>query len=556
MEERGHPLFWLVFTVCILLVGAGVTTNFIDWRTDNEPIDQSSWDERTYVDEKMGEYLSGLIGGHNSSIVKSEPINSTHFRIINLYDGYTLDVPLNWTLDDKEHEHIIHLRSEGVKLSIFRQGLNLSFERIGNYINYSNANIRDDYGPITHLSDGEKGIGGRKFVTIDYIRDPIETVEGDMNKYRQYHHIVENGSVLSFFLKSAEGRFEGFSNQVESSLATLKVMDVNPSSIDLDVPEEKVDRITLSGSRTSLTINRDEKVMGLWHQVHEDYWSEIEQLEGELGFEFDLFMDYFNFRTPYEQASDFIEKHYEEGHFMLITLQPYTTSHGKDYEGDVVIFDMLNGDWDEYLYGWARGLRDLNEPVFLRFGNEMNGDWAQWCSWFYGLDPDLYIMAWVRVHTIFEEAGADNVIFVWNPHDRTYPDYDWQAQYLYYPGDDMVDWIGLTAYNNGVTRPTEHWRDFEECYSDLYDEYMIRYSDKPFMITEFACNEIGGNKSDWIRVGLNSLFREYPNIWMAVWWNGVDDTWIYDIDSSQASLEAFKEMMAHPAVLKDPVRRD
>ncbi len=270
--------------------------------------------------------------------------------------------------------------------------------------------------------------------------------------------------------------------------------------------------------------------------------------------EFEFFMEYFNFNDVFSKSEPYISDHYDQGHVLLISLQPFTSSHGRDYDGSVVLCDMLNGDYDRYLFDWARGLRDLNEPVLLRFGNEMNGDWAQWCSWFYGLDPDLFIMAWARIHTIFDYVGADNVLFVWNPHDRTYPDYDWQAQYLYYPGDDMVDWIGLTAYNNGVTRPTEFWRDFEECYSSLYDEYMIRYSDKPFMITEFACNEIGGDKSEWINVGLNSLFEDYPNIWISVWWNGVDDTWIYDLDSTRESQNAAKNVLRHPNVMRDAVQ--
>ena len=96
----------------------------------------------------------------------------------------------------------------------------------------------------------------------------------------------------------------------------------------------------------------------------------------------------------------------------------------------------------------------------------MNGDWTEWCSWFYSLDPDLYIMAWSRIYTLFKKVGANNVYFVWNPHDRTYPDYNWNKEHLYYPGDSKVDWIGLTAYNNGVTRPNETWREFEECYSE------------------------------------------------------------------------------------------
>jgi mannan endo-1,4-beta-mannosidase len=124
---------------------------------------------------------------------------------------------------------------------------------------------------------------------------------------------------------------------------------------------------------------------------------------------------------------------------------------------------------------------------------------------------------------------------------------------LYYPGDSKVDWIGLTAYNNGVTRPNEVWREFDEAYYNLYREYMWRYSSKPFLITEYACNEIGGDKARWIEEGMHSLSINYPNIRIAVWWNGIDDTWIYDIDSSEESKEAFRESMKNPYYYRNPV---
>ena len=72
---------------------------------------------------------------------------------------------------------------------------------------------------------------------------------------------------------------------------------------------------------------------------------------------------------------------------------------------------------------------------------------------------------------------------------------------------------------------------------------------------EFACNEIGGDKAEWIKEGLPSLFNDYPNIKMAVWWNGIDETWIYDIDSTEESLSAFRDVLKDPNVIKNPVER-
>jgi hypothetical protein len=342
---------------------------------------------------------------------------------------------------------------------------------------------------------------------------------------------------------------------LRQAIFSFNILEKVNRNIPKIIPERKAHGIELRGERFSLKIPDEKMVYGLYHATHSNYWSEVDDLEKDIDYKFEFFMDYFRFNVQFSEAKEFIHEHYDKGHLMLISLQPTISPFGGDPNGNVVMMDLLNGDYDQYILDWAYGLKELNEPVFLRYGNEMNGDWAQWCAWYYGLDPDLFIMSWVRVHTIFEMVEAENVLFVWNPHDRTYPDYDWQVQYLYYPGDNMVDWIGLTAYNNGVTRPAESWRNFDDCYKDIYIEYRRRYSDKPFMITEFACNEIGGSKAEWIETGLESLCEDYPNIWIAVWWNGVDDTWIYDIDSSDESTQAFKKAMDHPNVVQDPIMR-
>ena len=44
--------------------------------------------------------------------------------------------------------------------------------------------------------------------------------------------------------------------------------------------------------------------------------------------------------------------------------------------------------------------------MLFRFDFEMNGDWFSW-----GMDPNAFKAAWVRVHTIFADAGADNLLW-------------------------------------------------------------------------------------------------------------------------------------------------
>jgi mannan endo-1,4-beta-mannosidase len=506
------------------------------------------------LDEATNEALDRLESTDATYLVRIESLDGGGHLLVNEFDGYRAPIPTGWMLDDGNFEHATILYDDDLKLSVFRQDIDQSYDTVDRYINYSLVNVRQDYGPVHDHSDEEIIVGSYKVRTTTWTRDPLLPVKEDKDHYFLANVITDERSVFTFLLKSGQDAIGAHARSVEEMIEGM-VLTERTGGPEREIPEADVQDILMEGDDLSLTIPRDGMAFGIYYAPDQDYSSELAALEKRADLRFELIMDYFPFREPFSEYRGFIETRYDEGRVMLLTLQPFLEKRADDFKGSVPLLRIVNGEFDQLILEWALGLKDLNEPVFLRFANEMNGDWVEWCSWFYGLDPDIYIYAWARVHAIFQEAGADNVHFVWNPHDRTYPDYDWNCPYLYYPGDDLVDWIGLTAYNNGVTRYNEKWRSFKECYGSLYDEYMERYSSKYFMITEFACNEIGGDKAAWIEDALGSFASDYPNIRMAVWWNGIDETWIYDIDSSESSIEAFRAGISDPYYLKDPVRR-
>ncbi|KAG0146197.1 hypothetical protein CROQUDRAFT_715707 [Cronartium quercuum f. sp. fusiforme G11] len=110
----------------------------------------------------------------------------------------------------------------------------------------------------------------------------------------------------------------------------------------------------------------------------------------------------------------------------------------------------------------------LNRTVFLRFGPEMQGTWNP-----YGFQPTAYITLWKRMYTIIKNLSPTTAI-VWAPNTgQSYP-YNQPTNTLssddlnvldtnkdgkvdnsddpylpYYPGDDVVDWIGISTYYKG-----------------------------------------------------------------------------------------------------------
>ena len=102
---------------------------------------------------------------------------------------------------------------------------------------------------------------------------------------------------------------------------------------------------------------------------------------------------------------------------------------------------------DAYLRAWARDAARSRVPIFLRWASEMNGPWIAWHK-----DPRLYIEKFRLVSEVMRQE-APNVAMVWTPFA--------EPQRLiaqFYPGDDVVDWVGMNIYsvyvNNGdVNRP-------------------------------------------------------------------------------------------------------
>jgi hypothetical protein len=144
------------------------------------------------------------------------------------------------------------------------------------------------------------------------------------------------------------------------------------------------------------------------------------------------------------------------GGLLLLTLEPYG---GLDAVTDEVAADLA-----ARLDGYNR----TGVPVVVRFGAEMNGPWYSW-----GQQPTAYVAAFRRVAAAVH-AGAPGSATMWAPaYGGGYPfengaaaeaaalDTDGDGTVTrvddpygpYWPGDDAVDWVGLSLFHWGDTYP-------------------------------------------------------------------------------------------------------
>lgn len=173
----------------------------------------------------------------------------------------------------------------------------------------------------------------------------------------------------------------------------------------------------------------------------------------------------------------------------------------------VTMQQIAAGASDDYVNRFAASVRSLNLPIALSFGHEMNGDWYPW-----GTKQTAaadFVAAWRHVHDLFAKVGATNVIWIWDPND-IYPVPNIQLQPLY-PGDQYVDWIGVTGYWT-VNGP--------HTYSSLFLPTLLdirKFTAKPFIIAETGVQS-GSNQVSSVNALFNAV-ATHDDILGFVWYD-------------------------------------
>ena len=227
----------------------------------------------------------------------------------------------------------------------------------------------------------------------------------------------------------------------------------------------------------------------------------------------------------------------------IISLELWRWMHGRSRQTSYLPA-INNGDWDDFFRAWGEGAKKEGGRVMLRFGFEMNGDWFTWSG-----DPAAYKKAWQRARRIIrDEAGAKNVEWVWAPNCQSAPNTPENDMHHYYPGDDVVDWVGIDGYNFGEHHDKWHtWQSFENVFDVLLTEFEKRYAGKPIMIAETgSAPGKDGQRVQWIHDAFDYLAKR-PRVQALIWFNldkRRENEPDWRIDVTPESLAAFNATFA------------
>lgn len=97
----------------------------------------------------------------------------------------------------------------------------------------------------------------------------------------------------------------------------------------------------------------------------------------------------------------------------------------------------------------------LQGNAILRIGWEFNGSWYRWRA---KADPVSWVAYYRRIVALLRSVEDQAFKFDWNPSEG----FNEIDAALVYPGDDVVDYIGLDTYNSsytGATTPEARWEE-------------------------------------------------------------------------------------------------
>lgn len=152
----------------------------------------------------------------------------------------------------------------------------------------------------------------------------------------------------------------------------------------------------------------------------------------------------------------------------------------------------------------ANGFAD----AYIRIGWEFNGGWFKWAA---SSSPTKWKAYYRQIVGAMRAVNGANFKFVWNPNigsQQVSPD-------LAYPGDDVVDIVGLDAYNaswvSGYTVAATRWNDIlNQTWGLAQTAAFAKSHGKPVALPEWGT----GSRSDGHGGGDDPLYVTNMGSWL------------------------------------------
>jgi len=267
------------------------------------------------------------------------------------------------------------------------------------------------------------------------------------------------------------------------------------------------------------------RYLGIFHPLQENGLSDIQEInliENQQNVNFDIVSFYlaWNKQSNKDFPHELMISTYEKNALPMITWEPWIAKLAKSgsskelKEGKKAFKYIAEGDFDDYILDFVKILKSYDKPIFLRFGHEFDNPQYPW-SQVGDNSPEEFIAAWKHIHELIKSEGAQKIMLVWNP---------WKAETMadYYPGDEYVDWIGITSLNYDTLNSNGKYYSFADLYRPFRDG-LFWLTRKPVMLAEFGSLNLENRQQEWITNAMDSINANYDEISAIIAFNSAVD---------------------------------
>lgn len=250
------------------------------------------------------------------------------------------------------------------------------------------------------------------------------------------------------------------------------------------------------------------------------------------------------------------------GAIPYIRLMLRSSSNDETSEPTYTLEAIRRGDFDAYLQAWAQAAQTFGSPLLVEWGTEMNGQWFPWNAKWNGETGGAKAFRESYRHIVKQMERANNLIWVWHIAANDDPAVDWNRFENYYPGNDAVDWIGVSVYG-GQSPIDEQWIGFTRQMDSVIARLNKLAPTKPVVVAEFGASAGNprGHPAQWAEQALSKITEgRWPSVKGFAWWNAAWENDDFSDHNTEMRVQkipelaaVFRKYLALPQVLDKPI---
>ncbi|MDK1377613.1 MULTISPECIES: glycoside hydrolase family 26 protein [unclassified Sinorhizobium] len=196
------------------------------------------------------------------------------------------------------------------------------------------------------------------------------------------------------------------------------------------------------------------------------------------------------------------------GRTLMITIEPWSWSPDWRVSDQELLRSILSGKRDDNMAAVCSTAATLKSPIIVRWGQEMDETDNQF-SWSHWQGAE-FKAAFRRMVDVCR-AHLKNAKFMWSPKGN-------QGLDAFYPGDDVVDIVGLSVfgYQQYDRAMTGRDQSFSERLAPGYER--VKSYGKPIMVAELGYEGDASYVASWA-TNVATRHAEFPELTAVVYFN-------------------------------------